>query len=836
MPLAPHIPGLLQHHSADALEFPRLRSLVAGYAQSAPGRDWTQSLAPSNDLPWLSTEHALVAEARSLIRAGSNFSFAGLTDASPLLERARIAGSALDPADLLVCAQLAHHLAGWSALLRNPPALRTAPEPGAPAPTASTPTTLPHLTARSAGLLDAHTHSQLTAIVIAVHRAINPDGSIADDASPDLRRIRRDIDRQKKLITDSLNAALRKLIADGGAQEELITIRGDRFVLPVKADHKRRVPGVVHGASSTGQTIFVEPLETIEQNNDLVRLHDDELEEIHRILAALTAQIATVADPLLTGLTVLAEADSLFARARFAAQYECVAPEFSADTFSLTRARHPLLEDRLRRNHATAIIPTELAFPPNTRQLVISGPNTGGKSVALKTAGILALMAQAGIPVPAAHATLPLFGAVLADIGDAQSIEQDLSSFSAHIKSIEHIAALAAQTTSLVLLDEPGTATDPEEGSALAVAFAQHFLAAGAWSILSTHHTSLKIYAANTPGAANAAVGFDEATLSPTYTLRIGVPGASAGINIAARLGLAPEIVAAARARLTTQQQDIAGLLTQLHTQLDAANEERASLREQQQLVARERSRLELHGKNEQRQKVRELESKLDALIKDFESRVRENLRELSDRAAQQKLTKDSDRRVARARNEFREQFNQAVVAATTGADRSDPNATPHIVANVNAGDTVRLRSLGQTARIARQLDDNSFEASIGNMKMRVNRADIVEVIAAASPLDAARSQRNVRVTTAPRDASASSTEINVIGQNVDEAQRIVERFLDQAFLSGAQRIRIVHGTGMGILRRELRAWLRTQPHVTSITEPPHNLGGTGVTEVELDV
>ena len=392
----------------------------------------------------------------------------------------------------------------------------------------------------------------------------------------------------------------------------------------------------------------------------------------------------------------------------------------------MQKGRHPLLERRLRRNggHYRA---AHAGPRVRERQLIISGPNTGGKTVALKTAGLLAMMAQAGIPVAAERLVLPVFRSFLADIGDAQSIEQNLSTFSAHIVNLNRIAA-EADEHSLVLLDELGSATDPEEGAALAVAIAEHFLKARAWSIISTHHTSLKVYAAQHAGVLNAAVGFDEQTLAPTYALRLGVPGASAGINIAQRIGLDPEIIAAARNQLSQQTEDIAHFLDRLHAELAAVDRERAALRQRESEVEREKQRLDAEGLKEWKAKVRELEQQLAALMKDFEFRMREAVKAIDDRMQQQKLSKEAERRIARLRREFAEQFNATAVAQHTGADKGDPQAQPHVVRHVTAGDTVRLKSLGRVAVVERQIDEGNFEVAMGPMKMRVPRGDIAEV------------------------------------------------------------------------------------------------------------
>jgi len=489
-------------------------------------------------------------------------------------------------------------------------------------------------------------------------------------------------------------------------------------------------------------------------------------------------------------------------------------------------------------------VPLTIVLPPGTRQLVISGPNTGGKTVSLKTLGLVALMAQAGVPVPAEEAHLPLFTSIYADIGDAQSIERNLSSFSAHVVNLDRISR-EATPSSLVLLDELGSATDPEEGAALAVAVASHFLALGAWCAITTHLTSLKVYATNHAGVLNAAVGFDQETLTPTYQLRLGVPGASAGLNIAARLGLASEIIAAARAQMTTQTADIGAFLDQLHAQLTAAAAERETLQQKERELARERMRLDLEGRAEQKARTRELETKLNALIDEFAAQLRESVKAIGDKALAKKLARDSDLAIARARREFAGQFNSTVVAHNTRADKSD-TAQPVAPKDIGPGDVVKLKSLGRQAKVERILDygpggdAKTFEVSIGPMKMRAALDDIAEVEHTAvkrergdTPLEAARKRGGVTVATAI-DPDYMPSEINVIGRTADEAHDEVERFLDRAFLAGLPRIRIVHGTGMGVLRRTLREYLRNHPHVTAITEPPQNQGGQGATEVEL--
>jgi DNA mismatch repair protein MutS2 len=387
-----------------------------------------------------------------------------------------------------------------------------------------------------------------------------------------------------------------------------------------------------------------------------------------------------------------------------------------------------------------------------------------------------------------------------------------------------------------VLLDELGSATDPEEGAALAVAVAEHFLFRQAWCIITTHLTSLKVYAAKHDGVLNAAVGFDEAAMAPTYELRLGVPGASAGLNIAARLGLDPAIVSNARAQMSTQQVDIGRFLDELHAQLSAATSERTQLATAEKALAYERKRLEIEGKKEQEALTRALGKELDALIKDFESQLRDTVKAIDDKTVAQKIAKDSALRIARLKREFSEQFQSTVSTHTDGPAQAEAKQAQR-QREPQAGDVVRLKSLNREGRVVRVIDAKTLEVAVGAMKTRVPRSDIAEVMASAGTTAATGKRRGgVSVSTAmgSDDSDYISSEINVIGKTADEAESDVERFLERAFLAGLPRIRVVHGVGMGILRRTLREFLKKHPHVTSVAEPPYNEGGQGATIVEL--
>jgi DNA mismatch repair protein MutS2 len=821
MPLLDPIPSPVENADMAALEWEPLVALVAGFAASSIGRETVLALRPSTDEPWITRHHRLTGEVRLMLTGQVSIPLGGLFDPTQLASKARIPDAALEAVELQSVARLATDIAAWQSLLQSPPARLVGKLPG--------------LTEISSSLIQP-----LRPLAETIERKIQPDGTLGDDASPELGRIRREQERQQRLIEDSLRVALRKLSSDGATQDDVITIRGDRFVIPVRSELKRRVSGVIHGASSSGQTVYVEPLETIEQNNELVRLLEDEQAEIHRIFVALTRQVGGYSEALVEGARVLALVDSLLARARFARDYDCIEPLLTPDSLNLEAARHPLLEKHLRASGGR-VVPLTLELTAQARQLIISGPNTGGKTVTLKTTALLAMMAQAGLPVPAIAASFPIFTAFLADIGDAQSIEAELSTFSAHITNLDRLSRLA-DTHSLVLLDELGSATDPEEGSALAVAVASHFLTAGAWSLISTHHTSLKVYAANTPGVLNAAAGVDEVTLVPNYQLRLGVPGASAGIQTAARLGLNTDIIAAARQRLGSQQVDIARFLDKLHNELTQLEEERKAARQQQYALNQERTKLAREGDVELRNRTRDLETKLASLLKEFEFQMRENVRAIEDRAAQQKLSKEAERRITRLRREFQESFNQTVVAHRTGADVGDTNAQPHLLKHIAIGDQVRIKSMNKVGIVQREIEKDLFEVALGPIKMRVKRDELTEPNTSgqepqsrkADPLAAARSQKNVHVSVTSANTDDIRMEINLIGRTVDEATEELEKYLDRAFLAGLPRVRIIHGHGAGILRRGVREFLRGHPHVATLAEAPQNEGGQGATLVEL--
>lgn len=795
--------------SADLLEFQALRELLGRYVASPLGRAELDRAAPSDDRARVENELAEVAEAIEYLDAASRpqpaargaavrFRFDGLPDPGEPLRKLRIEGAALDPGEIRALSELLDRASDIRGIL-----LAAAPR-------------FPKLAARAAAMGD------FRALLKGMAGKILPDGTVADDASPELARLRRDIERQRRLIEESLERFVRAHREDGLLQEEFITIRNDRFVVPVVAGQKWRIEGVVHAASGSGHTLFIEPLETIELNNELVRLVEEEAREVHRILLELSARLREHLEAIARTAQILGELEWLFARAAFARDFGATPPRFSlpgARRLYLRDARHPLLEDVLRRQRRS-VIPFSLELDGGARVLLVSGPNSGGKTVTLKTVGLLALMAQAAIPVTCAEAELPFFDQVLADFGDAQSIQESLSTFSAHMARIRVIVE-EATPDSLVLLDELGRATDPDEGGALGIAILEHLRRAGAFTLASTHLAALKVYGATTPGVVNASMGFDEATLAPTYQLRIGVPGKSAGLDIAARLGLPATLLARAREALGTREQDIARFIHELHERMDELERQQRALREERERVAARERSLAAEWQRREAAKLAELERQVREALERFEQQAAQLFEELRQAGASEKKARQ---RVARLEGDLREQ-----IQAIPGMSPERAAAGGPLV--LREGVRVRLRDVREPARVRKLIGDDRLEVEAGLLRMQVSRDEVLEVLPEAA--STARRSEGFRLQAAAR-TSESLREINVIGQHAEEAVAAVDKFLDSAALASVERVRIVHGHGMGVLRRAIADLLSGHPHVARFYPAPPHEGGAGATIVEL--
>ncbi len=796
------------------LEFDRLKEIVSGFTTCAPGRRAILALAPQQDVAPLDAEFILIREAVAYLRPGAELGFGSLADPEQWLARLAIPASVLSIAQFLDAATLMEIVTGVRQSFKSDTAK------------------FPRLAERSASFAD------FRHLLTAIRRAILPNGEISDDASPQLKRIRAGIAQSRDKIQKSLENILRTRGEQTG--EDYITLRNERFVIPVRASDRRAVPGVVHAASATGQTVYVEPLEAIDLNNRLVQLSEEELAEIARILAELTDRLRSERGPLEAAAAEIAHLDSVFARGRFAREFDCVMPEFSTgNTLRLESARNPVLEFTLKPQGRKAV-PMTLALGGSETVMVISGPNTGGKTVALKNVGLAALAAQSAIPVAAERAELPVFDHVLADIGDEQSIAADLSTFSAHMLNLKSMLETATDR-SLILVDEMGTGTAPEEGAALAVALLEEFRALRALTIATTHHDRLKAYASTTPGIVNAAMEFDEENLRPTYRLLVGVPGTSSGLEIARRLGLSSRIVDHARASLSPESREARDLIAYLHRSRDEMDEIKRQAREELAQLESERRSLQTEWVERQKKRIAELEKNFAATQKKLEGEVARLSADIQDRSQRAQTEKQSGRRFGKISGDARAEADAAVVdtLAASQADlgvQAQRAAQPVAPEQLSAGQRVTVKGFKQPL-VFRRHDGRLAEVEAGPMRMKVPLSDIVGIesdakSAKSEPADGAR-PRGITVHSQPSDEPAAE-EINVIGSTVEEATRRVDKFIDQAAIAGKPAVRIIHGHGTGALRRGLAEFLNAHPLVEKIAHEKPDRGGEAITLVEL--
>jgi len=663
--------------------------------------------------------------------------------------------------------------------------------------------------------------------VDAVRHAIDPGGDVLDQASPELKRIRNELRQKRQKLRGTLEQYTRGS-ASKYLQDEVITERNGRFVLMVRAEHRGNVPGIVHGTSTTGATLFLEPSATVEINNDIVELEDREREEILRILLELTDRFRARPAEMEITRHVASELDVLQAKARYSSTVNGVAPEFTIDTsLHLKSARHPMLE---------RAIPVDVFLDPPNRVLLITGPNTGGKTVALKTAGLFALMAQSGLHLPAASARLPVFRSVFADIGDEQSIEASLSTFSSHISNLVAMDRELEQPA-MVLLDEVGTGTDPNEGGALATAIVQHFRQRGALVIATTHFDAVKTWGIGTEGVTVAAFAFDPQNFAPTYKLLYGAPGRSLAIEMAQRLGMPASVITAARGYLSDDQKRLQAHLSRLDAQARALESERTKLERDKraynetnaELTKREKSLAEREEVFKKRlnerldERLRQARRDVDAVIDQLKEKSEALAEKASLRAALNTGETGSVRAEARAEIEkivedLRHPSSSAAATAKAVALRT---SEPEVGSRVTVG------GLGLDG-VVLSIDGNRAEIDVRGKRIQAKTKEL-KVIGAASP-----SQGKVRVNVDLKPREGMLSELNVIGMTVDQAIDRVSRFLDDTLVTDLQEVRIVHGHGTGQLRKGLHGFLKTHPQVAKYYAAPENQGGGGATIVEL--
>ncbi len=854
------------------LEFDQLRALVSRGAQTSMGRTRVDALVPLDALEDLQKALAASAECVQLRKRGATWSFSELKDPAEAIARLRVEGTSLEPVTILELARLCEQaMSARAAILAEREESPVLAEIVAPIP------------------------RELNSITARVANKILPSGDLDDRASPELARIRHEITKLRSSITRSLENLMRR--SEEAVQDELVTIRNDRFVIPIKADHRGHIKGVAHGFSSSGATAFVEPLETIDANNELQSLRETEEREIYRILFALTEELRLQLAGIEMAAGAIAELDFIYAKAVFHQNFNCVIPEVAqtsvcephssrdpfnsfrppqtkvSSTFEFLEARHPLLEENLRASGG-AVIPVSFSLDDKHDSMIISGANAGGKTVVLKTAGLLSLMALSGLPVPARRAQVPFFASVLADIGDHQSLAANLSTFTSHVANISTMIELC-HAQALVLLDEVGTGTDPEEGSALGVAVVDHFREiCSAFVMATTHYSGLKIYAANEDGVLNASVEFDEKTLRPTYRLLVGVAGSSSGLEIARRFGISGEIIGAASANVNDSSRQATEYLRRIKRESEQAATLRQALEEERAAVAEKFASLEKEQEKKERQRQASFQAALEKIVLDFERRSRELLASVQDRSERLKLERETQRRVAELKREAQRAAStsrgrEAGAAPTSTSSRpvrvmregqivagsqatgaslklSGPNLSESEDASyvavpardIAVGDRVRLRSFGSVG-IVDNVKGDEVEVRVKSLRLR-EKLENLELVEETTPVkrEAGRfSKLRPTGNTALQLSSSDDigrSELNVIGQRADEAVDAVDKFLDAASLGGLSQLRIVHGHGTGALRRAIAELLKDHPHVARFAAAPQDQGGSGATVVEL--
>jgi DNA mismatch repair protein MutS2 len=820
---------MIATHTITTLEFPAIRQMLARHASFAASRHMAETLLPSTDAFEISVALSQTREARYLLDEYPDLTIGAARDVRDAITLASRGGVL----DAIVLLEIARTLA---AARRFRQALVRVDSNRVP------------LLFEFIQQLPVY-----PAIEDRIEHSINNDGEVLDTASAKLASLRNEI----RITMGRVQERLQHIVSSGqyadALQESIVTIRNGRYVVPVKASHKRMVKGLVHDQSGKGITLYIEPLVVVELNNKLRELQLDEADEVARILAELSDLVGAQATPIHTGITALATIDFALCKARFAGQIRAVEPimidvmQGQDPQVHLIKARHPLIDP-------TKVVPIDMTMPHTTRITLITGPNTGGKTVSLKTTGLLALMAQSGLFIPANDgSTLPIFGQIYADIGDEQSIEQSLSTFSSHLTNIikilanlDHVVALTpsqiqARTVdewrpqaavfrdelpALVLLDELGAGTDPVEGSALARAIVEHLLNRGVFAIATTHYAELKAFAYSTPGVQNASVEFNAETLSPTYRLMIGVPGRSNALAIATRLGLDKAIIESARATLPNQELQVDSLLAAIQRErqeaallLQRANQVQAEAEQLKAEMARERQLLDVRLEEERLAAAQAIENEV--------KQARAELRRLRDDVQQVTVTKkwmeEAQQRAA--------EVQQQATARLAKQRRPDAPVIKPVVEEqrpIQVGDAVFVPSVNMTGDVVEvDADDDQAIVQVGGFRITVK---LSEVRPGQRKEPTVQVQRQTYVPSTPDVA----IEIDVRGMRAAEAIERVDRYIDDAYRASLPFVRIIHGKGSGALRQTLRDQLQRHRQVKSLAGGGAS-GGEGVTVVHLN-
>lgn len=826
-------------NSLAVLEYNRLLALVSRYAQTPAGRARLEDLQPLVNKMELERDLQTVSETIRLNEEKQvSWSFSELFEPSDAIAILRIRNATLEPVTLLELTRLCNQGLFARSVI--------APEKD------FAPTLWQIVQNIPPTLFDA---------INKITRKLLPSGEIDDAASPELARIRREINNQRNRLTKNLESLMRN--TSDAIQDAIVTQRNDRFVIPVKADFRGKITGVAHGFSSSGATVFIEPLESIEANNELQALKEKEEREIAQILFALTEELRKNLPAIESAVEAVAELDFIKAKVEFARSFKAIVPKISDDeTLELIDARHPILEENLRqgsgvrgqgsgeesresrveriRNPKSEIVANSFRLTKGKPVMIISGANAGGKTVVMKTAGLLSLMAISGLPVPAREATIPFYKSVLADIGDNQSISANLSTFSSHISNIAGMMK-ECENPALVLLDEVGTGTDPEEGSALGVAIVDHFRRrCGAQVIASTHYRGLKIYATNDENVINASVEFDEKTLQPTYRLLTGLAGASSGIEIARRFGIPDNVIEIAKENVETSAREVSEFLMKIRRESQIAEDLRVALEEEREVVAKKYALLDIEAGKKERARQKEFQRELSETIETFERQARAFVAGIEDKALKTRLEKEMMAR----KSELNRKALEAVSGQGSGVGGQTEIQNPKSKVQNPVTDDRKIEvglkvvtSFGNVGTVEK-IDGETAEVLVGSMRLREKLKNLKAVAGdapSAKPQGKLEKLQNqARDTNLRLDVEEVTAEINLIGKKTIEIDDDIDRFLDESYLNGLQTVRIVHGMGTGALRNAVHDYLRHHPHVARYALAPQNQGGAGATVVEL--
>jgi len=779
------------------LEYSKIIDRLAAHAATALGKNVARALSPSRELEEVKRSLQATDEAYKADRLKGSAPFGGVTDIAPALQRARI-GGILNPSEL---AAISLTVRGARRVKRH---IMTLHDDDA----------IPMLNHVAEQLSESRELEEQ------INACIDDQAEVMDSASSELASIRRELKVGESRIREKLDQMVRSSSVQKMLQDAIITLRNDRYVIPVKQEYRSHFGGIVHDQSGSGATLFIEPEAIVNMNNKLRELHVAETREIEKILLRLTSVVAEYEPDLMLDLDLLGQLDFAFAKARFAHGMKGTLPRMNDRGFlKIKRGRHPLIDP-------AAVVPLDVELGNSYSGIIVTGPNTGGKTVSLKTIGLLSLMAMSGLFVPAEDGTqLCVFDAIYADIGDEQSIEQSLSTFSSHLTNI--IRILSSMTPkSLVLLDELGAGTDPAEGSALAIAILEHMHRSGCRIVATTHYSELKAYAYNRKGVINASMEFDIQTLSPTYRLLVGVPGRSNAFAIAERLGLPRHIIDHARGEVSEEDMRVDSMIASLEEDRLSAEAERntaESLRreleeqrrkfdEQRERFEQQRDKLLVKAQEDAKEAVAKAKREAEQIISD----LRRLAQEEGASVKEHKLI-EARRRLDEAEPQLRKQ------GAKGGA------AKPKAPQKIGAGDEVMVYSLNQKGHVV-ELTGGDALVQLGILKMKVSLNDL-ELVKSAP----AQPQQQKQAASLKRSKDDQvRTELDLRGANVEEAIIEVDRFLDEAFLSNMGRVYIIHGKGTGVLRTGIADYLRKHRHVKSYRLGEYGEGGAGVTVAEL--